>query len=120
MTAPELNDWIEREFAGYGRAIRRKDETPFPDEPYMSMVDAKELTRRAVAAFAAAPSLSLSAAPEGWQLVPVEPTREMFEDWRDAYETAQQGSGTAWAWDDAYKAMLTAAPAAPLVAEPGE
>lgn len=56
--------------------------------------------------------------PEGWHLVPKEPTREMFEDWRDAYDRALIGSGVAWAWDDAYKAMLSAAPPSP-VAESG-
>lgn len=43
-----LDAWIEREFAGHGRAIRTKDEAPYSGEPYMSMADAKELTRRAV------------------------------------------------------------------------
>jgi hypothetical protein len=47
-----LDAWIEREFAGYGLAMRRIDEPPIPGEPLMSMVEAKELTRRAVAEFA--------------------------------------------------------------------
>lgn len=47
-----LDAWIEREFRGHGRAIRAETDEPFPDEPYMSMGDAKELTRRAVATFA--------------------------------------------------------------------
>lgn len=48
-----LNDWIEREFAGCGVAVRREDEPPIPGEPLMSMATAKELTRRAVAEAAA-------------------------------------------------------------------
>lgn len=47
----ELNTWIEREFAGYSIAMRRKDDTPIPGEPLMSMAVAKELTRAAVIAF---------------------------------------------------------------------
>jgi len=44
-----MNAWIEREFAGHGVAIRRETDPPIPGEPFMSMADAKELTRRAVA-----------------------------------------------------------------------
>jgi hypothetical protein len=46
-----LEEWIEREFAGYGVAVRRKSDAPIDGEPFMSMKEAKELTRRAVAAF---------------------------------------------------------------------
>lgn len=53
-----LEAWIAREFSGYGVAIRRKDDPPIPGEPLMSMVEAKDLTRRAVAKFAAIPSPS--------------------------------------------------------------
>ncbi len=48
---PALEQWIEREFGGYGVAIRREEEPPITGEPFMSMEIAKELTRRAVAAF---------------------------------------------------------------------
>ena len=44
-----LDSWIEREFAGYGVAIRRESDPPIPGEPFMSMAIAKELTRQAVA-----------------------------------------------------------------------
>lgn len=49
--AETLDQWIEREFAGHGRALRRIDEPPLDGEPWMSMAEAKELTRRAVAEF---------------------------------------------------------------------
>ena len=51
---PHLDMWIEREFSGHGRALRHPDEPPLEGEPWMSMADAKELTRRAVAEFSAA------------------------------------------------------------------
>lgn len=50
-----LDAWIAREFGGHGVAIRRQEEPPIPGEPFMSMQDAKELTRRAVAEFGSAP-----------------------------------------------------------------
>ena len=45
------------------------------------------------------------AAPEGWQLVPVNPTQEMADaaKWID-------GRLSVWKWADGYKAMLAAAP----------
>lgn len=51
-SSPDIEQWIEREFAGYGVAIRCKEDDPFPGEPFMSMAEAKDLTRRAVAEFA--------------------------------------------------------------------
>lgn len=48
----EIDAWIDREFSGYGRALRARDEPPLEGEPWMSMKDAKDLTRRAVAEFA--------------------------------------------------------------------
>ena len=44
-----LDLWIEREFTGYGVAIRAQSDSPIPGEPLMSMAIAKELTRQAVA-----------------------------------------------------------------------
>lgn len=52
-TEAQLNEWIEATFRGHGRAIRRETDEPYPGEPYMSMADAKDLTRRAVVVFAA-------------------------------------------------------------------
>lgn len=46
-----LDGWIDREFGGLGRALRTRDEPPLEGEPWMSMAEAKELTRRAVAEF---------------------------------------------------------------------
>jgi hypothetical protein len=46
-----LEDWIERSFSGHGIAHRRKEEAPWPGEPFMSMAVAKDLTRQAVAHF---------------------------------------------------------------------
>lgn len=57
----QLDTWIDREFAGHGRALRARDEAPLEGEPWMSMADAKELTRRAVAEFSTAPAPDL-----GW------------------------------------------------------
>lgn len=51
-TASNLDTWIEREFRGYGMAMRRREDPPIPGEPLMSMAVAKELTRKAVRAFA--------------------------------------------------------------------
>lgn len=51
-----LDAWIEREFTGHGVAVRREDDPPIPGEPLMSMAEAKELTRRAVAKFAVPPA----------------------------------------------------------------
>lgn len=46
-------------------------------------------------------------APEGWQLVPVEPTPEMLE----AAQALDEGNDDVMAaWSDAYSAMLAAAP----------
>lgn len=47
-----LEAWIKQEFAGHGIAVRLQDEPPIPSEPFISMAEAKELTRRAVAKFA--------------------------------------------------------------------
>ena len=51
----KLEAWIAREYGGLGRAIRREQDEPYDGEPYMSMEEAKELTRRAVREFAAFP-----------------------------------------------------------------
>lgn len=53
--AAALEAWIEREFAGHGRALRTRDAPPLEGEPWMSMADAKELTRRAVRIFGGLP-----------------------------------------------------------------
>lgn len=66
-----LDKWIEREFAGYGVAIRCKEDDPVPGEPFMSMAEAKELTRRAVAEF------GLRAAAQA--------TSEPSDEWCDAF-----------------------------------
>lgn len=47
----ELELWISQHFTGQGVAIRREEESPIPGEPFMSMMDAKNLTRRAVKVF---------------------------------------------------------------------
>lgn len=47
----DLELWIEREYSGFGIAVRRKEDPPIEGEPFMSMAIAKDLTRRAVAAF---------------------------------------------------------------------
>jgi len=46
--ATDIEAWIEKSFAGLGRAIRAANNEPILDEPYMSMGDAKALVRRAV------------------------------------------------------------------------
>lgn len=43
----DLDEWIEKNFSGRGRAIRAKDDPPIPGEPYMSMREAKSLVRKA-------------------------------------------------------------------------
>jgi hypothetical protein len=47
--------------------------------------------------------------PEGWKLVPVEPTNEMVQAWLDTYEGNIQ---------TVYRAMLAAAPQPPVVEQP--
>jgi hypothetical protein len=46
-----LEAWIRENFAGHGRALRRETDAPLEGEPWMSMDDAKELVRQAVALF---------------------------------------------------------------------
>lgn len=46
-----LSEWIEREFTGYGVAVRRERDASIPGEPLMSMAVAKDLARRAVKEF---------------------------------------------------------------------
>lgn len=45
--------------------------------------------------------------------VPATATGEMVDAWEEAYAKAPEGSGHVWAWEDAYKAMLAAAPTPP-------
>lgn len=47
----DLDEWVEKNFLGRGRAVRKPDEPPLPDEPYMSMWEAKSLVRKAFAHF---------------------------------------------------------------------
>lgn len=44
-----VENWIEQEFRGKAVAVRRETDPPIPGEPFMSMADAKDLVRRAVA-----------------------------------------------------------------------
>jgi hypothetical protein len=44
-----VEDWIERKFSGKAVAVRRETDPPIPGEPFMSIADAKDLVRRAVA-----------------------------------------------------------------------
>ena len=49
----DVNLWIEKNFAGHGVAVRFREEHPIPGEPFMSIEQAKDLVRRAVAEFCA-------------------------------------------------------------------
>ena len=49
----DIEAWIEREFAGLGRALRRKEDPPLPFEPWMAMSDAKDIVRRLFAMMSA-------------------------------------------------------------------
>lgn len=40
-----IDVWIVEEFQGHGVAIRKQTDPPIPGEPFMSMADAKTLTR---------------------------------------------------------------------------
>ena len=51
--------------------------------------------------------------PEGWKLVPVEPTREMIQA---ACDKHGYPGGSRWVYRDGYRTMLTAAPQAPAAA----
>lgn len=48
--------------------------------------------------------------PDGWQLVPVEPSEEMMVAWDDAYLGRRWRGGVVEAWRAGYAAMLVAAP----------
>lgn len=50
-TLMDLESWIEQNFAGLGRALRREEDTSLPFEPWMSMEEAKGLVRQAVKEF---------------------------------------------------------------------
>lgn len=49
--APRLEEWIEKKYGGLGRALRERDAPPLDGEPWMSMQEAKKLTRLAVFEF---------------------------------------------------------------------
>lgn len=50
----DIEGWITKNFGGRAAAVRREDDPPLPGEPFMSLVDAKDLVRQAVAAFSPA------------------------------------------------------------------
>lgn len=56
--------------------------------------------------------------PEGWRLVPIEPTREMREAFHDSYERYEDGHGECP--DSQWKAMLRVAPTPPVSEQAGE
>jgi hypothetical protein len=56
LPAAGLEEWIDKNFTGYGVAVRRQTDDPIPGEPFMSMAVAKDLTRQAVASFRALPA----------------------------------------------------------------
>ena len=49
--APEIDAWVEKHFGGRGRALRERSDPPLDGEPWMSMAEAKDLTRLAVIEF---------------------------------------------------------------------
>src|SRR5687768_9867072 len=49
--APLVEEWIERNYGGRGRALRERDDPPLEGEPWMSMLEARNLTRMAVLTF---------------------------------------------------------------------
>jgi hypothetical protein len=51
--------------------------------------------------------------PDGWKLVPVEPTVEMREAFHKANEEAESGHCSVWSPDHQWSEMLAAYPAAP-------
>lgn len=54
--------------------------------------------------------LALRNAREGWQLVPIEPTREMREAFHTAHDEAESGDFRVYSPDHQWQAMLAAAP----------
>lgn len=70
----------------------------------ISAADAAELLTEAMAPVAQAGQV-----PEGWKLVPLEPTAEMREAFHESYERYEDGVDECP--DDQWKAMLAAAPA---------
>lgn len=49
----DIEQWIDRNFSGHGRALRTLQEPPIDGEPFMSMEDAKQLLRDGIAKFSA-------------------------------------------------------------------
>ena len=47
----EVDKWIEKHYGGRGRALRQRDDPPLDGEPWMSMAEARVLTRYAVLHF---------------------------------------------------------------------
>jgi len=57
--------------------------------------------------------LALRNAREGWQLVPIDPTREMREAFHTAHDEAESGDFRVYSPDHEWQAMLAAAPESP-------
>jgi hypothetical protein len=64
-----LEQWIDRNFAGHGRALRTLREPPIDGEPFMSMEDAKQLLRDGIAQFTAGRAQTAQQ-PVAWQMRP--------------------------------------------------
>jgi len=56
-------------------------------------------------------------APEGWKLVPIEPTRDMRRAFHDAHERFEVGEEVDGSPDDEWRAMLSASPQPPKEGE---
>lgn len=81
---------------------------------HKTISDMRAALRSAVAALSLPDPSAAPVVPQGWKLVPVEPTRKMLDAGSDA------GNGHDWEGPDAvYPAMLAVAPPAPQQGEQG-
>ena len=78
-----------RKSGGLGGEIRREKDEPYDGEPYMSMEEAKELTRRAVREFAAFPPQADDAGVGDHEIQ--EAASEIATRHRNEFEAAQRG-----------------------------
>ena len=114
----EQSEFVRKTWARFKNELHRSPDTPYPGmseafEQHFSQSFADREWRAESATWAAAwkaaknhgaqPAPSI---PEGWKLVPIEPTQEM----RDAWELAPVCEYADAAFRCAYREMLTAAP----------
>jgi hypothetical protein len=103
-TGVDHEAWIAQHFTGHGVALRRKDDTAIPGEPFMSMAVAKDICRKALA-------LAEPATGGEVLLVPRDPTDAMLDAAERVNFDNEDERGMAC---NLWSAMLAAAPTTPV------